>query len=110
MKVKLTKKTKLYFNPLSLILKTHDIPQGEGGDAHFIIHHNFAGHPEYESSMRVEVECDEDAYNFIENLADLRIRSPDHVLNMNAIKWGKDEKLVKIIKVLIYQGFLVIDE
>jgi hypothetical protein len=100
----------LYFNPLSLILKVHDIPQGEGGDANFIIHHNFAGHPEYESSMRVEIHADEKSFDFIENLADLRVRNPDHVLNMNAIDWKRDERLIKIIKVLIYQGFLVIDE
>lgn len=60
--------------------------------------------------MRIEVEADEKSYNFLENLADLRIKNPDHVLNMKAIDWKKDEKLVKIIKVLIFQGFLVIDE
>jgi hypothetical protein len=110
LKTKITPKTRLYFNPLSLMLKSADVPQEEIGEVDFMIHHNYAGHPEFESSMAIEVVAgDEDTYNFLENLAELRSSEPDHQLNLEEIDWNQNKKLIQIIKVLIYQGFLVVD-
>uniref|UniRef100_A0A7S3K6H7 JmjC domain-containing protein n=1 Tax=Euplotes crassus TaxID=5936 RepID=A0A7S3K6H7_EUPCR len=106
-----TKKTKLYFNPLSMMVKRTSIPQEEMDEGvDFKIHHNYAGNPDYESSMTVEIIADEDSYEFLENLADLRIREPDYQFNMEEINWRKDKKLVQVIKILVYQGFLVVDD
>ena len=85
-----------------MMLKSSDVPQDELADTHFIIHHNYAGHSEFESSMRIEVVADEESYQFLENLADLRVSEPEHQLNLEDIDWKKDEKLIKIIKLFTY--------
>lgn len=106
----LTNKSKVYFNPLSMILKKSDIPQDELPDSDYVIHHNYAGHPEYQSMMRVELVADDESRDFLDKLVELRASEPNYQMNLKDIDWKKDQKLVQIIKVLIYTGFFVIDE
>ena len=107
-KFKLDKNTKLSFNPLSLMIKKADIPKEELPDSDYVIHHNFAGHPEYESSMRVEITADKESRDLLDDLIHLKVSSPEKVLKLKDLKFQNEEKKLLIVKVLIYTGFLTI--
>ena len=93
------------------MIRRTDVPQEEMEEGvDFKIHHNYAGNPDFESSMTVEIISDEESYDFLDNLAGLRTAEPDHLLNMDEIDWKENKKLVQVIKVLVFQGFLVVDE
>ena len=94
-----------------MIIKRTEIPQEEMSEGvDFTIHHNYAGTAEFESAMSVEIVTDPSTYDFIDNLATLRAENGESQLDMGDFDWKKDRKLVQVIKVLVYQGFLVVDE
>ena len=107
-KFKISKNTKLTFNPLSMIIKKTDIPQNELPDSDYVIHHNFAGNPEYESMMRAEITVDPESKIFLDELVHLRAINPSHILKLTNFKVKNQEKLMQITKALIYTGLLTI--
>jgi hypothetical protein len=109
LKSKITQNSKISFNPLSIMIKCADIPQDEiSEEVDFRIHHNYAGNNDYESSMTVDIVANEESYELLENLSLLRTDNPSCVLNQKDLDWNKEKKLLQFIKVLVYQGFLVV--
>lgn len=92
-----------------MMIKVDDIPQDEVENLDFVIHHNYAGHNDYESSMRIEVVASDDTFDFLSHLAELRMRQPDFKIDMAEIDISKEKKMGQVIKLLIYQGFLLVD-
>ena len=70
----LTESSILEFSPLSMMIKSSEVPQEEvkrASDAQFIVHHNY-GSEELESQMRVElVSEDDDTLSFLDLLFEM---------------------------------------
>ena len=111
--IKISKNTKLWFNPLSMMLRVSEIPQDEiqqqdSNDVEFIIHHNYGGTKDYESDMRVEIHAGPDYYKLFKKLAKDRILKRDSVFAISQYQDKCDYSINNIIKILIFQGFLMI--